>query len=499
MSDRDTVILARVSSKAQEDEGYSLDSQLKLLESYCDNKSLIVKRVFRIAETASKEQSRRIFHELLSYIKKEKICHLAVEKTDRLTRNLRDAVAIDDWLNDDGRRMLHAVKENLVVHKEARSDVKFMWSIHLAVAKKFTDNLREEAMKGWTEKLAQGWMPAPPPPGYMTVIENGKRIHVPNPETARIITASFEKYLEPGQTLNGIAEYLEQRGITSRKGRPLSKSAVHKNMQNPFYIGLISFNGRIYDGAQTPLLDKKLFDAVLAKIRGKRPAKNRIHVTPLKGIATCAYCKRVLSWQLQKGHYYGACQRSLALCKKRKYIRLDLVEDVILEHFDKLISPSHAVVDWLVDELTDSKRGIEFDMQQQELSLNERLKKFKMMDETLYEDKLAGEITRERYNDKHQSFIAEIKEIESQIKSLSTDMEEEIEKRITVLQLTQRAKEEYVAGDSERRREIINDLIESIEIDVHFIRIKVTEFVAMIADSSLQSRELIKSLKGATA
>jgi len=165
-----TVILARVSSKAQEDEGYSLDAQLKLLYNYCESKGLNVVRTFKIAETASKEQSRKVFHEMLAYIGEEPIHHLAVEKTDRFTRNFRDAVAIDEWLEKDEDRRLHAVKENLLLHKNAKSDVKFMWNIHISVAKKYADNLREESMKGWAEKLAQGWRPAPPPPGYMTVI-----------------------------------------------------------------------------------------------------------------------------------------------------------------------------------------------------------------------------------------------------------------------------------------------------------------------------------------
>lgn len=50
-----------------------------------------------------------------------------------------------------------------------KADVEY---IYLAFAKKHTDNLREEAMKGWAEKLAQGWMPAPPPPGYKTATED---------------------------------------------------------------------------------------------------------------------------------------------------------------------------------------------------------------------------------------------------------------------------------------------------------------------------------------
>src|SRR5882724_8512340 len=114
-NEANTVVLARVSSKAQEDEGYSLDAQLKLLNDYCAKNCLIVVRVFKIAETASKEHRRKVFHELLTYIAKEPIYHLAVEKTDRFTRNFRDAVAIDDWLEKDEKRHLHAVKENLTL------------------------------------------------------------------------------------------------------------------------------------------------------------------------------------------------------------------------------------------------------------------------------------------------------------------------------------------------------------------------------------------------
>ena len=81
------VILARVSSKAQEDEGYSLDSQMKLLTSYCEEKRLVVVRTFKLAETASKDQCRKVFNELLRYLHDEQVYHLAVEKTDRLTCN----------------------------------------------------------------------------------------------------------------------------------------------------------------------------------------------------------------------------------------------------------------------------------------------------------------------------------------------------------------------------------------------------------------------------
>jgi site-specific DNA recombinase len=169
------VILARVSSKAQEEEGYSLNAQEKLLKEYSSNKQLKIIKIFKIAETASKQVERTTFQELLRYLDSGKVHHLIVEKTDRLTRNLRDAVSIDDWLEKDENRRLHLVKEHTEIHKNATSDVKFMWTIYLAVAKKYTDNLREEVAKGVKQKLSEGWLPGRPPIGYMTVGDTGKR------------------------------------------------------------------------------------------------------------------------------------------------------------------------------------------------------------------------------------------------------------------------------------------------------------------------------------
>ena len=73
MANTRTVAFARVSSKAQEEEGYSLDAQLKVLKQYCREHKLDVVTEFRISETASKNERRTVFREMLHYIEKNKI------------------------------------------------------------------------------------------------------------------------------------------------------------------------------------------------------------------------------------------------------------------------------------------------------------------------------------------------------------------------------------------------------------------------------------------
>ena len=59
--------IARVSSKDQED-GYSLASQDKLISTYSDNHDFRLLKVFKIAETASKAKQRRIFREAMKFV-----------------------------------------------------------------------------------------------------------------------------------------------------------------------------------------------------------------------------------------------------------------------------------------------------------------------------------------------------------------------------------------------------------------------------------------------
>ena len=64
------VILSRVSTKEQQ-EGHSLDAQLKLLREYCDRQKLSIIKEFRIVESSTRGE-RKEFKEMLEYIDSQK-------------------------------------------------------------------------------------------------------------------------------------------------------------------------------------------------------------------------------------------------------------------------------------------------------------------------------------------------------------------------------------------------------------------------------------------
>ena len=88
------VALARVSSREQEREGFSLEVQEDALKKYAEANAGTIVRMFKIAETASKRDERKTFKEMIAYAKKHslEIDALLFYKVDRAARNLFDYV-----------------------------------------------------------------------------------------------------------------------------------------------------------------------------------------------------------------------------------------------------------------------------------------------------------------------------------------------------------------------------------------------------------------------
>src|ERR1700690_2249974 len=81
------VLYARVSSKDQEREGFSIPAQLRLLRDYAASRGYVIADEFTDVETA-KEGGRTHFGEMLAHLKRHPgACRtILVEKTDRLYR-----------------------------------------------------------------------------------------------------------------------------------------------------------------------------------------------------------------------------------------------------------------------------------------------------------------------------------------------------------------------------------------------------------------------------
>ena len=133
MSNR-TIIFARVSTKRQETEGLSLEEiQLPRARDYAKNENLNVVKEFKISETGSEYKTRNKFQEMITYAKKNKITDIVSFRVDRMTRNFRDSVMIDDLRKKHIVR-LHFIDDRLVLSQESRSSDIIQWDFKLMFA-----------------------------------------------------------------------------------------------------------------------------------------------------------------------------------------------------------------------------------------------------------------------------------------------------------------------------------------------------------------------------
>jgi hypothetical protein len=143
----------------------------------------------------------------------------------------------------DEERRVHFVKDSLVMHKNSRSQEWLNWGIRVVMAKNYIDNLREETTKGTLEKLAQGWLPGTPPPGYINVVRDGKKVQDFDPDKYKSMQYIFQLFLEPGQSIDTIRRKMFELGLTTTSGRMLVKNQAHRVLKNPYYIGIIVWDG----------------------------------------------------------------------------------------------------------------------------------------------------------------------------------------------------------------------------------------------------------------
>ena len=230
---KQAVIYARVSSKEQEKEGFSIPAQLKLLKEYAAANGFVVAQEYIDVETA-KQTGRAAFGEMVAYLKAHpSVRVMLVEKTDRLYRNLKDWVTIDELDLE-----MHFPKEGVVLSRESRSSEKFMHGIKVLMAKNYIDNLSEEARKGMQEKAEQGIWPTKSPLGYRNVTgPDGKKIIATDPAIAPLIAKLFDWYGRGEISLKEAARKAHVAGLLYPKSgaKVPGEHGAHYPAQPPLY------------------------------------------------------------------------------------------------------------------------------------------------------------------------------------------------------------------------------------------------------------------------
>ncbi len=458
-SHQKAILYARVSSKEQEKEGFSIPAQLKLLNKYAADNRLQVVQEYVDVETA-KKSGRTGFTEMIKFLWKEakskqsSPCRtLLVEKTDRLYRNLNDWVTLDELDLET-----HFAKENVILSQESRSSEKFMHGIKVLMAKNYIDNLSEETKKGMIEKAEQGIYPSFAPLGYINVECNGKRFIQLDPVVGLQVRKLFEWYATGNYSLLELTRKSHKEGFVFRKsGQKVPKSVVHKILKNPLYYGEFRWAGKIYKGIHEPLISRELFDRVQEVMaeKGRRKTGQQKHNWAFQGLLSCGHCGCALVAEIKKKRYiYYHCTGNKGKCPE-KWVR----EEEIARQFGEAISAikmDDDVLGWVVAALKESHADEIKYHSELMAALQGQCEKLQHRLDAMYDDKLDGKIDQEFYNRKSSAWKKEQDDIIRKITHHQGANRTYLDEGVKLLELAQHAVILYEKQTEQEKRRIIN-------------------------------------------
>ena len=458
---KQALIYARVSSKEQEKEGFSIPAQLKLLKEYAAAQGFKVAQEYVDIETA-KATGRTAFGQMVEYLKAHpSIRALLVEKTDRLYRNLKDWVTVDELDVE-----MHFPKEGVVLSRDSRSSEKFMHGIKVLMAKNYIDNLSEEARKGMQEKAEQGIWPTKSPLGYRNVAgPDGKKIIAVDPEVAPIVSKIFEWYGTGQYALKEVAQKARDAGfIYRRTGSKVPISAVHSILRNRLYTGQFEWNGKLIQGRHQPLISLELWERVQGVLDGRNvsKAKRGKHDFAFSGLIACAKCGCSVVGEIKKQRYVyyhctgyaDKCLGNPASCR-RSYVREEVLEQKFTELLGQLRFDDE-VLEWVQESLNASHADERRDHEEAIKRLQGEHKRLGDRINAMYLDKLDGRVDGSFFDKMSAQWREEqnrcLREIERHEAAEQSYMDEGIQ----ILELARNAQKLFEQQQQREKRRLLN-------------------------------------------
>jgi site-specific DNA recombinase len=467
---KQALIYARVSSKEQEKEGFSIPAQLKLLKEYAAANGFAVAQEYIDVETA-KQTGRTAFGEMVAYLKAHpSVRVMLVEKTDRLYRNLKDWVTVDELDVE-----MHFPKEGVVLSRDSRSSEKFMHGIKVLMAKNYIDNLSEEARKGMQEKAEQGIWPTKTPLGYRNITgADGKKIITTEPAIAPLIAKLFEWYARGDISLKEAARQARAAGLAyPQSGAKVPVSTLHTILRNRLYTGWFEWNGKLIQGKHEGLVPVELWERVQGVLDGRfaSKAKRGRHDFAFSGLIACHACGCAVVGEIKKQRYVyyhctgfaDKCEGNPASCR-RKYVREEALEAQFTELLGRLRFDDE-VLEWVRDALhashADERREHDEAMKRHQAEhkrLQDRI-------HAMYVDKLDGLVDVAFFEKMSNQWREEQNRCQREIERLQNADKSYLSEGVALLDLARNAQRLFAKQEPREKRRLLNFVLSNCTWD----------------------------------
>ena len=246
----------RVSSKAQAEEGYSLDAQERKLRAYCDMQGYEIAGIYKDEGISGKTANRTELKRLLADVAKSNIQKVVVVKVDRISRNTRDMLNIVETLKKTSTSFI-CINDN--IDTSTATGTMFL-TILSAVAQFESDIGRERTLLAKEELSRQGkFAGGNIAYGYDYDVE-AKEFNV-NTNEEIVVTRIFAECMD-GVSAGKIAIGLNNDSIATKRNGTWQAKQVLSILKNRFYTGQLEWQGIINKGTHEAIISDRQFSKV---------------------------------------------------------------------------------------------------------------------------------------------------------------------------------------------------------------------------------------------
>ena len=453
------VALARVSSREQEREGFSLEVQEEALRRYATHAGGEIAKLFRIAETASKADERKTFRELVAYAKKNAglLDGLLFYKVDRAARNLFDYVELERLESEYNLPFISVSQptENTPAGRMMRRTLANMASF-------YTEQQSVDVREGLARRVREGWFIGLAPYGYRNVRKDGRGVVEVDPPEAANVKRIFHLYAYENLTLDGLVERVNGERLVFRQSQPrFPRSTVHAILRDRAYIGEILHQGQWYPGKHEPIIDRPTWERVQVLLGGQN---YHCHELTYGGeFMTCAHCGHPITGECKtkmtkggpRSYVYYRCAKYTKAGHPRIRVPEADLDAKVLAIFDKMRIENEDVRDWFHTVLASQTRDAQEDSRARRAELQRQESLIVAQQDRLLNLRLADDIDQETFARKSTEIRDRLASIKLQIDALDRSHDETAELASKVFELSQTLRQQWLTADYDAKRRIL--------------------------------------------
>ena len=359
----------RKSTEGEERQALSIESQKdKVKEIHPD---LDIIDILEEKHSAFKPYNRPVFDDMIKRIESGEARGIIAWHPDRLSRNEIDASTITYLVRTN---VIHDLKFGSYNFDNSPEGI-MMLQLALSQSQYFSSKLGKDVKRGLEKKVSMGWLPGVAPEGYINnmQLDKGQKTISVDKKRSILLRKAFDLILSgsytPPEALNILNKEWHYTTVKRRKvgGNELGRSTWYKMLSNPFYAGIIVFNGKEYKGKHKPLITLTEYN-LIQELLGSRGCKRKPekHDFAYAGMFKCGQCgcsitaenksKYLQKSKKVKEYTYYHCTHKKDNCRQGVVEQIDITNKTIKTLNSIEIHP--LLLTWALEYL-DSQKGKE--------------------------------------------------------------------------------------------------------------------------------------------